>query len=102
MLSIFRPHTLTPPSYQLAVVNIDTINSDCSNLYPGESLCLGWSGEDCSTVHVVRMDDTCDEVAADHGINTTMLYFNNPQLDSECSNLYIGEVRLFLRPRLSS
>ena len=36
--------------------------------------------------------DTCDAVAAAHNVNTTLLYENNPQIDPECSNIYIGEV----------
>jgi len=36
--------------------------------------------------------DICDAVAAAHNVNTTLLYENNPQIDPECSNIYIDEV----------
>jgi hypothetical protein len=98
---LFAAHTHpSPPSYQLAVVNIDNINPQCSNLVPYSSICLGWAGEDCTTTYVVQLGDTCDEVAAAWGLNTTIFYLNNPQLNSDCTNLYIGEVCFFTRPSL--
>ena len=36
--------------------------------------------------------DTCDAIASAHKVNTTLLHENNPQIDPECSNIYIGEV----------
>lgn len=87
----FRTHTFIPSSYQLAVVNPD-IDEECNDLESGEVLCLGYPGEDCTQTYVVTNGDTCDGVAYTFGINTTILYTNNPQLDQECTNLYIGEV----------
>ncbi|KLO15198.1 hypothetical protein SCHPADRAFT_825133, partial [Schizopora paradoxa] len=78
-------------TYQLAAVN-PSIDAGCSNLLPGESLCLGTVDQDCKETYVVQPDDTCDIVAASQGINSTMVRFNNPQIDEECTNLYIGEV----------
>ncbi|KAG6840384.1 hypothetical protein C0991_007045 [Blastosporella zonata] len=79
-------------TYQLSAVN-PQIDSTCSNLVPGNQICLGYSGEDCSTTYVVVADDTCAQIAANHGFNTTILFMNNPQIDStDCSNIYIGEV----------
>ncbi|THH10376.1 hypothetical protein EW146_g8385 [Bondarzewia mesenterica] len=79
-------------TYQLAVINEGVINSACTNLTPGNSICIGYQGEDCSTTYVVRADDTCDLVTSKTGVNSTLLYLNNPQIDQACSNLYIGEV----------
>ncbi|KAH0828581.1 hypothetical protein J3R83DRAFT_2852 [Lanmaoa asiatica] len=79
-------------TYQLAVVNNNIIDSSCDNLNPGSTICLGWQGEDCTTTYVVRLGDTCDGVAYNSGINTTVLYANNPQLTQDCTNLYVGEV----------
>ncbi|KZT21929.1 carbohydrate-binding module family 50 protein [Neolentinus lepideus HHB14362 ss-1] len=79
-------------SYQLAVVNYGTIDSACSNLTPGKTLCLGYPGEDCATTYVVRKDDTCDSVMSGTGLNSTIFWANNPQIDSACSNMYIGQV----------
>ena len=80
--------------YQLAAINPSIINKGCSNLTPGESICLGLVGEDCSTTQVVQPGDTCADIAATNGLNMTILYHNNPQLDQSC-NIYAGEVRVF-------
>ncbi|OSD06017.1 carbohydrate-binding module family 50 protein [Trametes coccinea BRFM310] len=78
--------------YQLAVVNANSIDSGCDNLQVGQVLCLGTEGEDCKTTHVVQQDETCDLITGTYNINATLLYANNPQIDSQCDNLYIGEV----------
>jgi LysM repeat protein len=78
-------------TYQLAVLN-PSINAGCTNLMPGQVLCLGTPGDDCNTTYVVEPNDTCDEVAAAHKIDPSLLYHNNPQLDAKCDNMYIGEV----------
>ncbi|KAH8109919.1 hypothetical protein DFH11DRAFT_1690999 [Phellopilus nigrolimitatus] len=78
-------------TYQLAAIN-PALDSTCSNLQPGQSLCLGTAGEDCSTTYVVKSEDTCDNILSAHGINSTLLWANNPNIDSGCSNIYIGEV----------
>ncbi|KAI9057175.1 carbohydrate-binding module family 50 protein [Trametes sanguinea] len=79
-------------TYQLAIVNANTIDSGCDNLQAGQVLCLGTEGEDCTTTHVVQPDDTCDGITGNYNINATLLYANNPQIDGACDNLYIGEV----------
>jgi len=78
-------------TYQLAVLNPD-INAQCSNLMPGQSLCLGTAGEDCTDTYVVQPNDTCEEVADAHKVDLGVLYHNNPQLHPTCDNMYIGEV----------
>jgi len=79
-------------TYQLAVNNMNTINADCTNLQPGGTLCLGTVGEDCRTTHVVGEGDTCDSISSVAGVNTTLLTMNNPQINADCSDIYIGEV----------
>jgi len=79
-------------TYQVAVVNIGTINPECSNLAIGSSICLGHKDTDCSTTYTVVKDDTCEGVANKVGVTLDILYGNNPQLNKECSNLYINEV----------
>lgn len=78
-------------TFQLAHVNTQ-INSDCSNLVEGETLCLGVTGEDCQTIHVVASGDLCTTIAASANITTSTLQSNNPNIDAECTNIYIGEV----------
>ena len=36
--------------------------------------------------------DTCDAIASAHNVNTTLLHENNPQINPDCTNIYIGEV----------
>jgi hypothetical protein len=79
-------------TYQLAVVNVGIIDEACDNLVIGQSYCLGWQGQDCTTTYVVKQNDDCDIISSAAGINTTILYENNPQIDDYCSNIYIGEV----------
>ncbi|KAI0916691.1 hypothetical protein AcV5_003111 [Taiwanofungus camphoratus] len=79
-------------TYQLAVVNNGVIDPACNNLVPGNNICLGWVGQDCTTTYVVKLGDTCDDIASANGINSTTLFNNNPQLDAQCDNLYVGEV----------
>jgi hypothetical protein len=78
-------------TYQLAVVNPD-INQACTNLMPGKSLCLGHVGEDCATTYVVKANDRCSQIIANHGLNSTIFEHNNPQINDACDNIYIGEV----------
>ena len=78
-------------SYQLAVINPE-IDEQCSNLLPGQVLCLGTEGEDCQKTYVVTKDNTCDGITFAHGLNSTILSLNNPQINTECTNIYVGEV----------
>ena len=80
-------------SYQLIILN-PQIDPVCSNLMPGEELCLAKKGEDCKKVYQVQPNDSCDEVAEAHGIDLSTLFHNNPQLNKDCTNLYIDEVCL--------
>ncbi|KAN0082728.1 hypothetical protein V8E55_008523 [Tylopilus felleus] len=79
-------------TYQLAVVNEGVIDTACDNLQPNSSICLGWEGEDCDTTYVVQLGDTCDDIYAAQSINATLLYGNNPQINPDCTNIYVGEV----------
>jgi LysM repeat protein len=79
-------------TYQLGAVNAGKINEACSNLVIGEEICLATEGEDCSNTYTVVKGDTCSKIWDNHGVNSTILYANNPQIDEECSNVYLGEV----------
>jgi len=79
-------------TYQLATINAGVIDSGCGNLAPGNKICLGYEGEDCSTTYIVVKDDTCEGIQSKSGVNSTILRENNPQINEECSNIYIGEV----------
>ena len=70
------------------------IDDLCHNLQVGQVLCLGTKDEDCTTTRVVESGDSCDSIMQAASINSTVLYHNNPQLDADCTNLYVGEVRI--------
>jgi len=78
-------------TYQLATLN-PSINAECTNLQIGQVLCLGTEGEDCQDVWVVEADDTCDSIAECASTNATMLLLNNPNINDQCTNIYIGQV----------
>ncbi|CAE6443538.1 hypothetical protein ACGC1H_006097 [Rhizoctonia solani] len=88
-------------TYQLSTVNADKINDACTNLEIGQVLCLGTKGQDCTTTYNVVKDDTCDKIIMSAGINATMLYTNNPQIDEYCSNILIGQVLCVANEHLS-
>jgi hypothetical protein len=79
-------------TYQLSIINVGIINSACSNLVPGQVLCLGYEGEDCTVTRVVKKNDTCDLITSAEGISSTVFRDNNPQINATCTNLYINEV----------
>ncbi|KAF9449006.1 carbohydrate-binding module family 50 protein [Macrolepiota fuliginosa MF-IS2] len=79
-------------TFQLAHVNAATINPICTNLFAGETLCLGIAGQDCDTVHVVASGDNCEAIAATAGTDFATLVANNPNVDAGCTNIYPGEV----------
>jgi len=79
-------------SYQLASANRGLINPECSNLQPGEWICLGLVGQWCGPVYTVQYGDTCQEIANKFHISLHALYLHNPNINSECTNLGVGEV----------
>ncbi|KAL5497774.1 hypothetical protein ACEPAH_2705 [Sanghuangporus vaninii] len=78
-------------NFQLSFVNTQ-INSDCTNLFPGEELCLGIVGQDCTTTAVVNSNDTCPSIEAAARISDATLKANNPNINADCSNIAVGEV----------
>lgn len=85
-------HLLSVHSFQLAAVNSGKYNEQCTDLAVGSVLCLGTAGEDCKDTYTVKEGDTCDGVTSASGMNSTILYLNNPQINKDCTNIYIGEV----------
>ncbi|THG94856.1 hypothetical protein EW026_g6694 [Hermanssonia centrifuga] len=79
-------------TFQLAYVNNATIDAACDNLALGEPLCLGITGQDCDVVRVVEDGDSCAVIVGDAGVELSVLLANNPNVNSECSNIYVGEV----------
>ncbi|EGO02268.1 hypothetical protein SERLA73DRAFT_178126 [Serpula lacrymans var. lacrymans S7.3] len=79
-------------TYQLASVNAQIVNTNCTNLFVGELLCLGLTGQDCNVTYVMQSGDTCSTIAAGAGIPLSTLLTNNPNVNPICSDLYPGEV----------
>ncbi|KAK0217014.1 hypothetical protein IW262DRAFT_1438680 [Armillaria fumosa] len=79
-------------TYQLATINAGYIDSACSNLQIGATICLGYLNEDCSDTYVVEAEDTCEEIADGFSIDEATLYNNNPNINDKCTNIYVGEV----------
>ena len=44
-------------TFQLALVNEETIDENCDDLAPGQSVCLGITGEDCTKVYTVLVNE---------------------------------------------
>ncbi|THH13529.1 hypothetical protein EW146_g6705 [Bondarzewia mesenterica] len=84
--------TFNVSTYQLAFVNQNKIDAACDNLAVGEPLCLGVVGQDCNTTHVVQSGDFCVSIADGAGIPISTLLTNNPNVNSDCSNIYPNEV----------
>ncbi|KAG1854440.1 hypothetical protein DFJ58DRAFT_727870 [Suillus subalutaceus] len=55
-------------------------------------LCLGISGQDCNVTYVMQTGDTCQSVANAAGIPINTLLANNPNVNTNCTNAYPGEV----------
>ncbi|KAH7919527.1 hypothetical protein BV22DRAFT_1050981 [Leucogyrophana mollusca] len=79
-------------TYQLAAVNTGIIDPECANLYEGELICLGITGQDCNVTYVMQSGDTCSSIAAAAGIPVSTFLTNNPNVNPICTNIYPDEV----------
>ncbi|KAI0329335.1 hypothetical protein GY45DRAFT_1325107 [Cubamyces sp. BRFM 1775] len=73
------------PTLQILNANIGVIDPACENLEIGMEICLGFVGQDCSVVHVVQNNDTCDKIADDAGTSVGIIIANNAGINSDCS-----------------
>lgn len=58
---------------------------------PEQVICLGEAGMDCTKIYTVVAGDTCDWIDEQYGMGLETLYSNNPQINDECTNVYVGE-----------
>ncbi|KAL4259537.1 hypothetical protein AB1N83_009701 [Pleurotus pulmonarius] len=79
-------------SFQLAASNFGVINADCTNIFPGQVICLRRVCLDCNNVHVVAEGDSCTSIANAAQISVGTLVANNPNLGPVCNLLFPGEV----------
>jgi hypothetical protein len=59
---------------------------------PDQVVCLGTEGQDCTKVYTVVEGDTCEWIQEMYGMDSNTLWSNNPQINDDCTNIYIGEV----------
>jgi len=78
-------------SYQLSAVNSGVIDPNCYDIYPGETICLGITGQDCNVTYTMQSSDTCATIAAAADISLNTFLTNNPNVNPICSNIYPGE-----------
>ena len=100
-------------------MNNATIDAGCDNLFIGEvlvfpheylivpdahmylslqPLCLGITGQDCQVTHVVVSGDNCQAIAQAAGTTYDLILAHNPNVNSECTNIYPGEVSIDVCP----
>jgi len=79
-------------TYQLLSANQGLINPQCTNLFPGEWICLGLEGHWCGPVYTVENGDTCQKIADKFHISVHDLHLHNPNINPGCTNLGVGEV----------
>ncbi|KAF9493859.1 hypothetical protein BDN71DRAFT_1449732 [Pleurotus eryngii] len=79
-------------SFQLAASNFGVINANCTNISPGQVICLRRECLDCNNVHVVAQGDSCTSIADAARISVATLVANNPNLGPNCNLLFPGEV----------
>ncbi|KAJ6507000.1 glycoside hydrolase superfamily [Mycena sanguinolenta] len=75
------------------------INDDCTNLQLGEILCVndGNGGTSppsggCAQTYTVVGGDSCFVIETKTGLNDTQLHALNPGINSDCTNLQVGEI----------
>jgi len=69
------------PTYQIMCQN-DGIDGKCSDLHPGQNICLGRKGEYCEDTYVVRYPDTIQSIARRFNIPVEIVEANNYCYDS--------------------
>ena len=79
-------------TYQLGALNAGVINERCSNLVPGQEICLGTTEVDCQDTIVVIPGHTCAAIWKEAGADKDAFFANNPQVEKDCKNIYVDEV----------
>ncbi|KAI0299783.1 hypothetical protein BC826DRAFT_712248 [Russula brevipes] len=74
------------------MANNPAVNSGCTNLFPGQILCITPKTPTCTVTVVVKSGDTCNAIANAAGIPLATLMANNPAINSGCTNLFPGQV----------
>ncbi|KAK0545654.1 hypothetical protein OC845_005003 [Tilletia horrida] len=87
---------------KVSLYNLQALNSKtasfCSSLQAGAGVCVDGASNNCSRVHTVVSDQSCNDIASKYSTTFASLRALNPNIDSGCSNIYAGEV-LCVKPR---
>ncbi|KAJ8072756.1 hypothetical protein PM082_016315 [Marasmius tenuissimus] len=79
------------------------VNRQCTNLYPGQWLCLatsysgssgsdsGGGGASCSQAYTVQSGDTCSKIEKNFGLSTGNVMKFNSAINPQCTNMYPGQ-----------
>ncbi|KAJ7648333.1 hypothetical protein DFH06DRAFT_997306, partial [Mycena polygramma] len=76
-----------------------SINSGCTNLQIGESLCVtgGSTGGGCSQTYTVVSGDTCAVIESKTGVSDAQLHAQNPSINSGCTSMVSSPIPEDLR-----
>ncbi|KAF8214313.1 hypothetical protein K438DRAFT_1503863, partial [Mycena galopus ATCC 62051] len=64
------------------------INSGCTNLSIGQTLCLSESGSGGTQTYTVVSGDTCSHIEAITGVSDATLHALNPSINSGCTSMF--------------
>ncbi|KAF9021267.1 hypothetical protein BDZ89DRAFT_1138106 [Hymenopellis radicata] len=70
-----------------------SINSQCTNIVSGQALCVDSAINTCGSVYSIKgTEGSCTGIATSLGMEVSDLMALNPNIDSGCTNIYVGEV----------
>ncbi|KAJ7822311.1 hypothetical protein B0H14DRAFT_2353641, partial [Mycena olivaceomarginata] len=72
---------------QLHALN-PAINSGCTNLSVGQTLCLSRGSSGCPQKYTVVSGDTCSTIESRTGISDAQLHALNPAINSGCTSMF--------------
>ncbi|KAJ7244625.1 hypothetical protein B0H12DRAFT_978683, partial [Mycena haematopus] len=66
-----------------------SINSGCTNLSIGETLCVsGSTSGGCSQTYTIVSGDTCAGIESKTGVSDAQLHALNPSINSGCTSVF--------------
>ncbi|PPR06460.1 hypothetical protein CVT24_002621 [Panaeolus cyanescens] len=80
---------------QISNYDLERINPtiSCANLIQGHAICVDAPEVDCSAVYIVDgSEGGCSNIASAHDITFSELRTLNPNINEQCTNIYIGQV----------
>lgn len=102
------------PSIRLRISDVETVGSNCENLWLGYAYCVqgpasatssvnptsthpgptsptqSGIASNCNEYYTVASGDSCTKIETQFNITFAQLYQWNPAIDSQCANLWVG------------